>query len=205
MWGGPSIKVRSEILSRREFEESTLETLDALRGYAIRLTRGRGADDLVQETVLRAIRARDQYRRGTNFKAWIFKIMTNLFIDTYRRKDRAPQQVPLDSVFDLKADEAPEQIEEVLDESELRRLLPDEILRALDELHPAHRVTVLLRDLGGFSYKEIASILDCPIGTVMSRLHYARNELKKLLRAHAEEEGFLPEGENRGTHGDDAS
>jgi RNA polymerase sigma-70 factor (ECF subfamily) len=122
--------------------------------------------------------------------------MTNLFIDTYRRKDRAPQHVPLDSVFDLSAPRSPEQVEEVTDVAALERLLPDEILRALDTLQPGHRITVLLRDLGGFSYKEIASIVGCPIGTVMSRLHYARNELKKVLRPHAEAEGFRTDNED---------
>ena len=173
-----------------------------LHGYARRLTRGRGTEDLVQETILKALRARDQYRAGTNFRAWIFKIMTNLYIDGYRKRDRAPGEVSIDAVFDLKSESGAdpfEDVDEVMDEALLERVLPDQILKALDALPETHRTTVLLRDLGGFAYKEIATILDCPIGTVMSRLHYARNELKKLLASHARAEGFLPETEDGST------
>ena len=187
-----------QAITKETFERVVLECLDLLNGYARKLTRDRGAEDLVQETVLKALRARGQYRAGTNFKAWIFKIMTNLYIDQYRKKERAPGEVAIDNVFSLKADEASESfgdVDQVTELESLERLLPDQLLRALDTLPEAHRTAVLLRELGDFSYKEIATILDCPIGTVMSRLHYARNELKKQLTSHAKTEGFLPDSE----------
>jgi len=152
----------------------------------------------VQETILKALKARDQYHPGTNFRAWIFKIMTNLYIDEYRKRDRTPGEVPLDSVYDLHASGSAdpfEGVDEVTEVDVLEKVLPDQVLRALDALPETHRTTVLLRDLGGFSYKEIAQILGCPIGTVMSRLHYARQELKKLLSSHAKTRGYLSEPE----------
>lgn len=187
-----------QTITKETFERIILECLDLLHGYARRLTRDRGAEDLVQETILKALRARSQYRAGTNFKAWVFKIMTNLYIDQYRKRERAPGEVAIDNVFSLKAEESAsgfDDVDEVTEVQALERLLPDQLLRALDSLPEAHRTAVLLRELGDFSYKEIASIIDCPIGTVMSRLHYARNELKKQLTAHAQAEGFLPDSE----------
>lgn len=188
-----------QAINRETFERIVLENLPVLHAYARRLTKGRSTDDLVQDTVLKALRSLGQYRAGTNFKAWIFKIMTNHYIDNYRKRDRMPSEVPIDEVFGLESRREPgtalDDVATVTDPAALARVLPDPLLRALDALPETHRETVLLRDLGGFAYKEIADILECPIGTVMSRLHYSRNELKKTLQSHARAEGFLPESE----------
>ncbi len=187
-----------QAITRETFERIVLENLPLLHAYARRLTKGRSTDDLVQDTVLKALRSLGQYRAGTNFKAWIFKIMTNHYIDNYRKRDRMPSEVPIEEVFGLESrggGNALDDVDTVTDPAELARVLPDPLVRALDSLPDTHRNTVLLRDLGGFAYKEIADILDCPIGTVMSRLHYSRNELKKTLQSHARAEGFLPDTE----------
>ncbi len=190
-------------LTREQFETVVLQCVDLLHGYARRLTKGRGSEDLVQETVAKALAARAQYYAGTNFKAWIFKIMTNLYIDQYRRRDRAPNEVPIDAVFGLEAAPATVRLENadsVTDPEVLSRVLPDPMLKALDSIPESHRAAILLRELGGFAYREIAEILECPIGTVMSRLHYARNSLRESLASMARDEGLLPE--ETGTDGD---
>jgi RNA polymerase sigma-70 factor (ECF subfamily) len=178
-----------------EFEALTLEHLDALYGAALRLTRSpREAEDLVQDTYLKAFRFFDSFERGTNIKAWLFKIQTNTFINKYRRKvkEREVAEAPAeDVVLDrfvssenyhaLKAPEA-----DFFD-----RLLSDEVIEALDQVPVDFRMVVILADIQGFSYKEIAEIVGCPVGTVMSRLFRGRRILQKALYDYAVREGVL--------------
>jgi RNA polymerase sigma-70 factor (ECF subfamily) len=155
------------------------------------------AEDLVQETYLRAYRGFGGFQDGTNLKAWLYKILTNTFINTYRAKKRRPEQVDLDDTEDfflfrrlggLEAVEAQRS-----PESEVLDAIPDELVKAaLESLPEQFRMAVLLADVEGFSYKEIAEIMDVPIGTVMSRLHRGRKSLQKQLWEFGRERGLLP-------------
>jgi RNA polymerase sigma-70 factor (ECF subfamily) len=182
--------------ARAEFEGLAGEHLDALYGAALRLTRnGRDAEDLVQDAVLRAYRFFDRFERGTNFRAWIFKILTNTFINKYRRtvKERSlvegpEQQAVQDQVVSRDAaDHAAEPERHFLDS-----LVSDDVVQAVDALPVDFRMVVILADLQDFSYKEIADILDIPVGTVMSRLFRGRRLLERSLAAYAAEAGYLP-------------
>lgn len=182
--------------SRAEFEELVGGQLDGLYGAALRLTRnGRDAEDLVQDAVLRGYRFFERFERGTNFRAWMFKILTNTFINQYRRtvKERSlvegPEQAAVqDQVVSREAAEnAAEPERHFLD-----RLVSDEVVRAVDALPIDFRMVVILADLQDFSYKEIADILDVPIGTVMSRIHRGRRALQKKLWDYAERNNLRP-------------
>jgi RNA polymerase sigma-70 factor (ECF subfamily) len=183
-----------------EFAELAMPYMSALYSAALRMTRNPSdAEDLVQETYLRAYRGFGGFQEGTNLKAWLYKILTNTFINTYRAKKRRPEQEQLDDVEDfylyrrlggleaVDADRSPEA--EVLD------AIPEEaVKRALEDLPEQFRMAVLLADVEGFSYKEIAEITDVPIGTVMSRLHRGRKALQRRLWDLAEERGLVPAG-----------
>jgi RNA polymerase sigma-70 factor (ECF subfamily) len=166
---------------RAEFEGLVAEHLDSLYAAGMRLTRnGRDAEDLVQDAVLRAYRFFDRFERGTNFRAWLFKILTNTFINKYRR-----------SVKERTIVDGPER--EAVHEPERHffdRLVSDDVVRAIDALPIDFRMVVILADLQEFSYKEIADILDIPVGTVMSRLFRGRRLLEKALARYAAEAGF---------------
>jgi RNA polymerase sigma-70 factor, ECF subfamily len=180
------------------FAELAMPYMSALYSAALRMTRNPSdAEDLVQETYLRAYRGFGGFKDGTNLKAWLYKILTNTFINTYRAKKRRPEQTELDDVEDfylykrlggleaVDADQTPENI--VLDQ------IPESIVKeALEDLPEQFRMAVLLADVEGFSYKEIAEIMDVPIGTVMSRLHRGRKQLQKRLWNFAEGRGLLP-------------
>ena len=181
--------------NRAEFEGMVHEHLDALYAAALRLTRNaRDAEDLVQDGVLRAYRFFDKFERGTNFRAWIFKILTNTFINRYRRvvKERAlidgPEQEAVTEQFVSReaADHAADPERHFLD-----RLVSDDVVKAIDALPIDFRMVVILADLQEFSYKEIADILSIPVGTVMSRLFRGRRLLEKSLLAYAAESGHL--------------
>lgn len=170
--------------------------MDSLYGMALRLTRNEErAEDLTQESCLKAYRAFHSFEPDTNFRAWIFRIMTNTFItDYHRRKREASSSVDLESRshyqrfvgFDsTRSAKQPEN--HVLD-----KMMSDDIKAALDQLPEDFRQAVLLCDVEGFSYKEIAEILDCPIGTVMSRLYRGRRMLQNMLYNHAVEQGLVP-------------
>ena len=170
-----------------QFADLAMPFMSALYSAALRMTRNPSdAEDLVQETYLRAYRGFGGFKEGTNLKAWLYKILTNTFINSYRAKKRRPDEVDLDDSEDfflyrrlgglesVAADRTPEA--EVLDS------IPDQMVKdALEALPEQFRMAVLLADVEGFSYKEIAEILDIPIGTVMSRLHRGRKLLEKLL------------------------
>jgi RNA polymerase sigma-70 factor (ECF subfamily) len=178
------------------FELDVLSHLDTLYGVACRLTKNPlEAEDLVQDALLKAIRAREQYQPGTTHKAWLFKILTNTFINKFRRGGlervvlEGPDADPLVdgwvSAASMRALRDPET-------QALRPIVEREIRRALDELPEEFRLAVVLSDVEELSYKEIADVMDCPVGTVMSRLHRGRRLLQKKLYDHAVLLGIAP-------------
>lgn len=178
-----------------EFEAEALRHLDALYRTALRMTRSEAdAEDLVQETYIRAFRFRDQFTLGTNMKAWLFRILTNTFINTYRRKTAQPEVTDLEGIdeFSLYRRMADDRAASTSPDPEaelLNSVVDTEVTDALEELPEKFRTTVLL-DVEGFSYKEIAEMLGIPIGTVMSRLHRGRKFLQKRLYDLARERGI---------------
>ena len=180
---------------RDRFERDVLPLLPSLYGAAMRLTRNPSdADDLVQETYLRAFRGFAGFKEGTNLKAWLYRILTNSFINTYRKKQREPQTVAGPDDIDewYLYDRLGGRHVEVSAENEVLDQIPDaEVKAALESLQENFRLAVLLADVEGFSYKEIAEIMDVPIGTVMSRLHRGRKALEKALWDTAKERGLV--------------
>jgi RNA polymerase sigma-70 factor, ECF subfamily len=172
---------------RARFAEQAMEHMDSLYSAALRMTRNPAdAEDLVQETYLKAYRAYGTFEEGTNLKAWLYRILTNTFINAYRSKKRRPDETELEDVEDLylyrrlgglEASTAGRSAEDEL----LDWFSESEVKEAVESLPEAFRLAVLLADIEGFSYKEIADILDIPIGTVMSRLHRGRKALQKRL------------------------
>ena len=178
-----------------EFEAEALRHLDALYRTALRMTRSEAdAEDLVQETYIRAFRFRDQFTLGTNMKAWLFRILTNTCINTYRRKTAQPEVTDLDGIdeFSLYRRMADDRAASASPDPEaelLNSVVDTEVTDALEELPEKFRTTVLL-DVEGFSYTEIAEMLAIPIGTVMSRLHRGRKFLQQRLYDVARERGI---------------
>jgi RNA polymerase sigma-70 factor (ECF subfamily) len=181
--------------TKTEFEELALSHLDPLYSAALRLTKNeRDAEDLVQDTCMRAYRFFDKFERGTNIKAWLFKILTNTFINRYRRKVKersVVEGVERESVHDQFVSRDATDFAANPEQYFFDRLLSDDVLRAIDALPIDFRLVVILADLQEFSYKEIAEILECPVGTVMSRLFRGRKLLQKTLREYAEGQGVL--------------
>ena len=181
------------------FEDQALVYLDQLYGAALRMTRNPAdAEDLVQETMMKAFSAFHQFAQGTNLKAWLYRILTNTYINTYRKKQRQPRISGSDDLEDWQlaraAEHAPAGLRSA--EAEALDLLPDtDVKAALAELSEDFRMAVYYADVEGFSYKEIAEIMGTPIGTVMSRLHRGRGQLRELLGDYARERGLLPEGD----------
>lgn len=175
------------IANRTEFETLVAPWLDTLYASAVRLTRNeRNAEDLVQDTVMRAWRFFDKFEKGTNFRAWLFKILTNTFINSYRRttrekslQDESERQSVEARFFSSDVTEQAQNPEDFL----IDRVMSADVLRAIDTLPIDFRMVVILADVQEFTYKEIADILDVPVGTVMSRLFRGRKQLQKLLLA----------------------
>ncbi len=192
-------KSRDEI--KKEFESLAFEYMDQLFSTALRLTKNPlDAEDLLQDTLLRAYRFFNKFQPGTNFKAWIFKILTNTFINRYRKQQREPQQVDFEKVEfaysdDGKASQDRAHQEEI-DYRVHEHLFDDKIKDALDRLAEDFRIVVILCDIHGFSYKEIAEIVGVPIGTVMSRLSRGRKQLQKFLEEYAIQEGYIKRKSN---------
>ena len=179
-----------------EFEAQTLPFSDLLYGAALRMTRDEAkAEDLVQETYLRAYRFWHRYEKGTNLKAWLLRIQTNEFINRYRKSQREKAVFDLhsyESAVEKYSDENVENLPPEIRTQFLTRLMGDEVVTALDNLPIDFRMVVLLVDINDLSYKEVAEILDCPVGTVMSRLHRARKMMRSSLFDYAVEQGIIP-------------
>ncbi len=180
------------------FAEQAMPLMDGLYGAALRMTRNPSdAEDLVQETYLKAYRAFHSFQEGTNLKAWLYRILTNTYINTYRAKKRRPDETDLEEVEDLylyrrlgglEGATAGRSAEDEL----LDHLTDSEVKDALEALPEQFRMAVLLADVEGFAYKEIAEILDIPIGTVMSRLHRGRKAMQKQLYEYGKQRNLVP-------------
>jgi RNA polymerase sigma-70 factor (ECF subfamily) len=192
------------VADQARFADLAMEHMDSLYAGALRMTRNPAdAEDLVQETYLRAYRGFGGFEEGTNLKAWLFRILTNTFINRYRQQKRRPDETDLDDVEDFYLyrrlggiDEA--RISKSAEDTLLELFTDDEVKEALESLPEGFRMAVLLADVEGFAYKEIAEILDIPIGTVMSRLHRGRKALQKRLYEFAVERGLIEETVPRG-------
>ncbi len=179
------------------FAEQAMEFMPALYTAAMRMTRNSAdAEDLVQETYLRAYRAFGTFEQGTNLRAWLYRILTNTFINSYRAKKRRPEQSDVEDIEDLYlykriGNLAQQGIGQSAEDELLEHFTDYEVKEAVEELPEQFRLAVLLADVEGFSYKEIADILDVPIGTVMSRLHRGRRALQKALAEYGSKRGLV--------------
>jgi RNA polymerase sigma-70 factor (ECF subfamily) len=185
------------VAEQSRFVDDTMEFMPSLYTAAMRMTRNKqDAEDLVQETYLKAYRAYGSFEAGTYLKAWLYRILTNSYINSYRRQQRRPEESDVEDIEDLylyhrlsgsegaKAERSAE--DEVLD-----RFTDDDVKGAIEALPEAFRMAVILADVEGFSYKEIAEITDVPIGTVMSRIHRGRRALQKTLTTYGLERGLV--------------
>ncbi len=179
------------------FERDALEYLDQLYGAALRMTRNPAdAEDLVQETYAKAYGSFHQYAPGTNLKAWLYRILTNTYINSYRKAQRSPKLADGENVEDWQLARAESHTSRGLRSAEMEALdrMPDSaVTDALQELSPDFRLAVYLADVEGFAYKEIAEIMGTPIGTVMSRLNRGRRQLREALSDYAREHGMMRE------------
>ena len=181
-------------MGRTPFEQQALPLLDQLYGGALRLTRNPAdAEDLVQETYIKAFQAFDGFTQGTNLKAWMYRIMTNLYITNYRKAQRRPTQTSAEEITDYQLLSSASHESQGLESAEveaLKKLPTSEISEALNALSEDYRMVVYYADVEGLAYKEIAEIMGVPLGTVMSRLHRGRKKLRDALKDVARERGI---------------
>ena len=185
--------------TQEDFTHDAIQYAPQLFSTAMRMTRNRSdAEDLVQETFIKAWRSFATYQQGTNLRAWLFRIMTNTYINKYNAQQRKPTETELDDVEELflykrlgAVDQS--QLSQSAEDQMLALFTDDEVKKALEELPDQFRIPVLMSDVEGFSYKEIAEILEIPLGTVMSRLHRGRKSMQKMLYEYAKERGLINE------------
>lgn len=176
-----------------EFEKEAIPHMDALYNFALKMTGDEDdADDLVQETYLKAFRFFDKFEKGTNCKAWLFRIMKNSYINDYRKQVKEPNKVDYEDVQNFYENIKSDEVESKHYEQDVfSNLLDDEISKAITELPEDFRTVIILSDIEGFTYDEIADFVDIPVGTVRSRLHRARKMLYSQLYDYAKEKGFI--------------
>jgi len=187
--------------AKEQFTTDAMQYAPQLFSTALRMTRSRSdAEDLVQETYIKGWRSFHTFQEGTNLRAWLFRIMTNTYINKYNAKKRKGTEVELDDVEELflykrlgSIDQS--QLSSSAEDQMLELFTDDEVKNALEELPEDFRVPVLLSDVDGFSYKEISEMLEIPIGTVMSRLHRGRKAMQKMLYEYARDKGLIVEPE----------
>lgn len=184
---------RQEIRKQKDFNDEIIPHLDALYNFGLRLTSDpNDAEDLVQDTIVKAYRFFSSYEKGTNAKAWLFRILKNSYINNYRKKSKKPQEVDYDEVATFYETIRAERTETSdLEDKMFRELIDDDISKALDDIPEDFRTVVLLCDVEDFTYEEIANMLDVPIGTIRSRLHRGRNLLKAQLLEYAQKRGYV--------------
>lgn len=183
---------RDEIKKQKDFDEEIIPHMDALYNFALRLTTDpNDAEDLVQDTIVKAYRFFSSYEKGTNAKAWMFRILKNSFINNYRKTSKKPSQVDYDEVSSYYESIRAERTETSdLENLMFREMMDDDLSTALKRLPEDFRTVVLLCDVEGYTYEEIANMLDVPIGTIRSRLHRGRNLLKTELLEYAKKRGY---------------
>jgi RNA polymerase sigma-70 factor (ECF subfamily) len=189
----------STVTTREDFTNDAMQHAPQLFSTAMRMTRNRSdAEDLVQETFIKAWRSFATYQQGTNLRAWLFRIMTNTYINKYNAQQRKPTETELDDVEELflykrlgAVDQS--QLSQSAEDQMLSLFTDDEVKKSLEELPEQFRIPVLMSDVEGFSYKEIAEILEIPLGTVMSRLHRGRKAMQKMLYEYAKKRGLINE------------
>ncbi|HEY7114463.1 MAG TPA: sigma-70 family RNA polymerase sigma factor [Thermoanaerobaculia bacterium] len=189
------VENQASAITSWDFDSQAMPYLDSLYNTAYRMTRSaEDAEDLVQETYFKAYKYYDKFEEGTNLKAWLFKILKNTFINNYRKKKLEPRSVDFAEIEDsferiVRRDNSEQPADP---EAEyFHGVLDDDVKKALDSLPYDYRMVVILADLEDFSYKEIAEILDCPVGTVMSRLYRGRKLLEKALLRYARQHGYI--------------
>lgn len=177
-----------KMVSKVYFEQTALVHLDFLYNLALKITRNEDdAQDLVQETFLRAYRFFDKYEPGTNCKAWLYRILKNTFINNYRKQHRRPNEVDFDSIEETQETQVTSNGLKKSDPEEtlLNSILKEDVRHAFEQLPPGYREALALSLVGGYSYREIADMMACPIGTIMSRIHRARKLMQGQLTQHA--------------------
>lgn len=175
-----------------DFEKEAIPHMNSLFNFALRMTGDSDdASDLVQETYLRAFRFFDKFEKGTNCKAWLFRIMKNTYINSYRKSSKEPEKVDYEEVENFYENVKPSSTDDAHLEREIfDNLLDDEISKSISDLPEDFRTVVILADIEGYTYEEIADFIDCPVGTVRSRLHRARKMLYATLYNYAEDKGY---------------